>query len=184
MAKQKAKKKAVKKKTVKTKAAKKKTVKKKTSKKGKSKTKGRAKPAKPKKKKKKKSGGQSKYSVKFPDRARLYAEVGWFSCNRLAKKFKVSSQTIRNWIKDHPKFAEAVKDGKEIAIEAVDCKNYEMALGLVKEKKGYIPPNQKSCISILKANRAEYKDKIQHSGPDGEPIPMQIVSFKDIDDTE
>ena len=123
-----------------------------------------------KKPKKNKGGGQTKYKVSFPDRAMVYAEVGWFSCSRLAKKFKVSPQTIRNWINNHSIFKEAVEEGKKIAVEAVDSTYYELALGLVKVKKANLPPNERACKGILMANREEYKNKHELSGPDGGPI--------------
>ncbi len=115
--------------------------------------------AKPKPRKKNKGGGQTKYQESFPDRALTYAEVGQFAHSRLAKKFKVSIPTIKNWIDNHSKFADAVEEGKKIAVEAVDSTYYEQALGLVKVKKGYLPPNERACNKILTANREEYKNK-------------------------
>lgn len=142
---------AKKKKKVKKKASKKAAVKKKAVKKKKTAKKAKA--------KKNKGGGQTKYRESHADRALTYAEVGCFSQSKLAKKFKVSANTLRSWIKGHKKFADAIAEGKKIAIEAVDSTYHEMALGLVKEKKGYLPPNQKACAGILAANVNKYKNK-------------------------
>ena len=128
--------------------------------------------------KRKKGGGQTKYRVGFPDRALAYAEIGQFAVSRLAKKFRVSVPTIKNWIKDHPEFAAAVEEGKKIAVEAVDSTYYQMALGLVKKRKGKIPPCERAGNKILTANREEYKERRELTGADGEPLQLKVVVTK------
>lgn len=124
------------------------------------------KPAKPRK-----GGGQTKYRANFPDRAIGYAEDGSYQPSRLAKKFRVSAQTIKNWIDNHPKFAEAVEEGKDAAVDAVDETLHRLALGGVKIKKGKLPPNERACKDILRAHRKElYGDKLAVGGEDGKPI--------------
>ncbi|KKN73188.1 hypothetical protein LCGC14_0403610 [marine sediment metagenome] len=136
----------------------------------------KGKPAKTKRRKKDTGGGQTKYRVSFPERALTYAEVGQFAHSRLAKKFKVSVPTIKNWIDMHPKFAEAVEEGEKIAVAAVDSTHYQLALGIVKVKKGNLPPNQRACEKILTANIEKYKNKQELSGPDGKPLlPIQVI---------
>lgn len=133
--------------------------------------------------KKNKGGRQTKYTKSHPMIALGYAEDGSYQPSRLAKKFKVSVQTIRNWIKNHPKFAEAVEEGKDTAVDAVDETLHHLALGKVRIKKGVLPPNDRACKNILKAHRKElYGDKLAVGGPDGKSIPVTIVDFADIPD--
>lgn len=135
--------------------------------------------------KKNKGGGQTKYTKNHPAMALGFAEDGSYQPSRLAKKFGVSAQTIRNWIDNHPKFAEAVKEGKDAAVDAVDETLHRLALGKVRIKKRMIPPNDRACKNILKAHRKElYGDKLAVGGEDGKPIEMKIVDFRNIDDTK
>lgn len=151
------------------------------------KKKAKAKPAKKKATKKKtkkrtkknRGGGQMKYTKNHPALALGFAEDGSYQLSRLAKKFGVSAQTIRNWKKDHPKFAEAVKEGKDAAVDAVDETLHHLALGRVKRKKGTLPPNDRACKDILKAHRKElYGDKLAVGGADGKPLQLKVTVTK------
>ena len=109
----------------------------------------------------KKGGGQTKYRATHPARAIGYAEDGSFKPHLLARKFNVSTATIRNWIASHPEFAAAVKLGKEIAVDMVHLRYFQMALGELKTKKGCLPANERAANRILAAYRKEFSDKIK-----------------------
>ena len=145
MAKKKTKKKVKKKAVVKKAVKKKKTAKKKKTK--------------AKKPTKDKGGGQTVYTTKHPDLAMGFAEDGSYQISRLAKKFGVTPQTIRNWVKTYPKFAEAVKEGKQAAIDRVNETYHNLAIGGIKIKKSELPPNEKACNKILTSHVAAYKNK-------------------------
>lgn len=51
--------------------------------------------------------------------------------------------------------------GKEIAVDMVHLKYFQMALGELKVKKGFIAANERACNRILAAYRKEFSDKIK-----------------------
>ena len=61
----------------------------------------------------KKDGRPPKYKESFNYQA-LIACIEGFTDRKLAKLFGVSNQTIYNWCRDHPKFLEHIRKGKDL----------------------------------------------------------------------
>lgn len=99
---------------------------------------------------------------------------------QLAEVFEVSIATIYNWKRDHPKFLDAIKRGKEIADARVAVSLYERAVGYshpdvhISNYQGEItktpiikhyPPEPAACIFWLKNRQpGMWRDKIEHTG--------------------
>jgi len=71
-----------------------------------------------------KTGPKPKYQVDFARQAYVACKEGGFTDVKLAKLFNVSKSLINNWKKDHPKFYDALKKGKD----EYDCERVEAAL--------------------------------------------------------
>ena len=87
----------------------------------------------------------------------------------------------------------SLKSGKEIADATVASKLYHRAIGydhddvhiynckgevtLTPIKKHY-PPDTVACIFWLKNRRpAQWREKIEHTGVDGQPIQLQVIAY-------
>jgi len=141
---------------------------------------------KPKKKKAKKPGRPTKYRKSFCTQIIKYFTVeptkkteGELIANKLvflsnfAHHIGVSHETLHEWCKVHPEFSVAYAHAKELQ------KQHLIHCGLL----GLF--NSHFAIFTAK-NIADMKDKqeVEVGGKDGKPIPVQIVDFKGIDDTE
>lgn len=108
----------------------------------------------------------------------------------LAKVFNKNPSTINDWKKD-PEFFQVLKKGKDIADAKVVASLYKRACGYDIKRKMFIkgmglmdveqhyPPDTVACIFWLKnRQREDWKDRVEHGGPDGKPISVNIVSQK------
>lgn len=75
-----------------------------------------------------KVGRPSSYRPEFAEQAEKLAKLGAID-RELAEFFEVSEQTLNAWKKEHPKFLESVKRGKEIADAEVAAKLFHRAVG-------------------------------------------------------
>ena len=71
-----------------------------------------------------KTGPKPKYQEDFARQAYVACKEGGFTDIKLAALFNVSKSLINNWKKDHPKFYDALKRGKD----EYDCEKVEAAL--------------------------------------------------------
>jgi len=71
-----------------------------------------------------KTGPKPKYQDDFARQAYVACKEGGFTDVKLAALFNVSKSLINNWKKDHPKFYDALKRGKD----EYDCEKIEAAL--------------------------------------------------------
>lgn len=114
----------------------------------------------------------------------------------LAKVMGTSVETINLWKRTHPEFAEALKNGKDIADLQVMESLYRNAIGYsykaqkvvldketgiprVVEYKEYLPGQTVAQIFWLKnRQRHLWRDKVdhEHAGTDGKPIQIVISS--------
>jgi len=111
----------------------------------------------------------------------------------LAGFFEVATSTISKWKLDYPEFSEALKAGKALADTDVAERLYRRAMGYTHEavkivadaKTGaehivpyteHYPPDTTACIFWLKnRQRAKWRDRHEHSGPDDGPIMTEVV---------
>lgn len=129
----------------------------------------------------KKTGNPSQYKAVYAQMALGFCEDGNFSCRSLAKKFKVSPQTILNWKRENPDFAKAIEEGKEIAVDEIEQTYFQLALrhDEVTHNKGQMATGDVdykstkkdavevgACKSILAAHRKDkYGDKLDVTIP-------------------
>lgn len=115
----------------------------------------------------------------------------------LADFFEISEATINTWKQRHPEFLEALKSGKMQADAEVADRLYQRALGYShpEEKifcdKGTIvraatikhyPPDTMACIYWLNNRRRDdWRQRHEHTGPDGGPIPFAKIERKIVD---
>ena len=78
-----------------------------------------------------KTGPKPKYQEDFARQAYVACKEGGFTDIKLAALFNVSKSLINNWKKDHPKFYDALKRGKD----EYDCEKVETSL--LKRAKGF-----------------------------------------------
>ena len=93
----------------------------------------------PKKTVKKKNPGKhpggrpTKYKESYPEQARKLCLLGYTDI-QLADFFEVAESTVSLWKLEHPKFSEALKNGKEVA-------DGEVAASFFQRAKGYSHPD-------------------------------------------
>lgn len=63
---------------------------------------------------KKKQGAPTKFDDDYPRMAEVACAEGGFTDQKLALLFDVAKSTINEWKKDHPRFKEALKQGKDV----------------------------------------------------------------------
>lgn len=122
-------------------------------------------------------GRPSGFREEFVEQARKLALLG-ATDKEMADIWGVSEQTVNAWKNKHPKFFEALKDGKEKADAEVGQRLYERACGYEHDdvhisthngsvtmtpiRKRY-PPDTTACIFWLKnRQKANWRDK-QHT---------------------
>lgn len=147
-------------------------------------------------------GRPTKYDPAFVELAYKYCLLGAVD-KELAEFFGVSEATLNNWKKEHPKFLESLKEGRENADTNVARSLYQRACGyshkedqifqykgqpvVVPTIKHYPPDTAAAFIWLKNRQRGKWKDKheIEHSGqvdieiimPPAErklPIPCQL----------
>ncbi|VWD60897.1 hypothetical protein BLA18628_07199 [Burkholderia aenigmatica] len=115
----------------------------------------------------------SKFKPEFVELARNYCLLGATDVE-LARFFGTTDRTIRTWKQQHPEFAEALEQAKEVADAQVVGALYTNALG----------GNVTAQIFWLKNRQpAKWRDKVdhEHAGKDGGAIQFQRVERRIID---
>lgn len=138
-------------------------------------------------------GRPTKYNIRFCERARRLALLG-FTDEELAETFNVSRETIHKWKQEHKEFADAIADGKENADAHVADRLYNRALGYshAEEKifqsdgkiiraettKHYPPDTQAASLWLRNRQPQKWRDKVdhEHSGPGGGPVLTKELS--------
>ena len=137
-------------------------------------------------------GRPSDYDESFVQEAAKLAMLGATDME-IADFFDVSVRTINRWKITHPEFCQSLKAGKEEADAKVERSLFQRATGFehdaVKifiDKQGnvihapfreFVAPDTTACIFWLKNRKqAEWRDKFEHTGADGGPIGLTIVS--------
>ena len=133
----------------------------------------------------------SKYREEFVKQARKLCLLG-ATADEMANFFEVHRDTIFEWQKVHPDFAEAVRSGKDQADAEVAHSLYRRAKGyshpavkIVADAKTHAvvevpftqhyPPDTVACIFWLKnRQRAKWRDKPE-GGDDEDAIAVRIV---------
>lgn len=86
-----------------------------------------------------------------------------------AKAAGVGRRTVYNWREDDGDFAKAWDDAIEDCVDMVEESLFQRA-----KKQDTV-----AAIFFLKNNRAKYRERVEHTGPDGGPIVMVYVPAKD-----
>jgi len=108
-----------------------------------------------------------------------------FTDEEIGKVYGRNECTINRWKKD-PKFVQALKKGKDMSDTRVERALYERATGynhkdtkffchegeiISEEYDRHYPPDTVACIFWLKnRKKAEWRDRIEHTGADGGAI--------------
>lgn len=82
------------------------------------------------------------YSTSFDQQARVFIESGG-DVKGLAKLFGVDLSTVYNWVRDYPKFAEAIRLGRE----ALDAG--EIHRSMIQRAKGYVQVKTTKELRVL-----------------------------------
>lgn len=140
------------------------------------------------------AGRPSKYDVAFVAAAKKLCELG-ATDRDLADAFEVSIATISNWKSEHAEFLDALKLGKDAADQRVEASLYQKATGYTFDAvkifmpanasapvyapyREHVAPDTTACIFWLKNRQAQaWREKIEHTGPDGGPMVVQITRF-------
>jgi hypothetical protein len=115
----------------------------------------------------------SKFKPEFVELARNYCLLGATDVE-LARFFGTTDRTIRTWKQQHPEFAAALDQAKEVADAQVVGALYSNAIG----------GNVTAQIFWLKNRQpGKWRDKVdhEHAGKDGAPIQFQRVERRIID---
>ncbi|MDN7489500.1 terminase [Burkholderia sp. AU45274] len=115
----------------------------------------------------------TKFKPEFVELARNYCLLGATDVD-LARFFGTTDRTIRTWKQQHPEFAEALEQAKEVADAQVVGALYTNALA----------GNVTAQIFWLKNRQpAKWRDKVdhEHAGKDGGAIQFQRVERRIID---
>lgn len=141
-------------------------------------------------------GRPTKYKEEYNDTAYKYSLLG-ATDEELAKFFDVSAATIYEWKNVHPKFSEAIKNGKEDADANVTKSLYQRAMGYThKEEKvfnnggeivTYVtekhhPPDPTAMIFWLKNRQPDkWRDRKahEHTGANGSDLFKAFANKKD-----
>ena len=140
----------------------------------------------------------SKYKPEYCNVAKEYAAMG-VTNKMLAALLRVHEDTIYNWKKAHPEFAQALERAKSEADLEVENSLYKQAAGydyeteearIVKDKDGnerleavtvtkHVPPRVQATQFWLKNRRPEMwrdKQEIEHSGGGIESILAEVMN--------
>jgi len=142
-------------------------------------------------------GRPTKFNPEYSETARKYCLLGATNAD-LANFFEVAESTIGKWLAEIPEFSDAVKEGREEADAKVAERLYARAVGysnphavkifmpagasepVYAPYTEHYPPATAAAIFWLKnRRRADWRDKIEHTGEDGGPITVVIRKFSD-----
>jgi hypothetical protein len=114
-------------------------------------------------------GRPTTYRPENAEIARKYCMLGATN-DTLAEHFEVCRRTIDNWIATIPEFSDAVRQGREVADEAVVSALFARATGMEQKMTkvfchrgqpvtanyiAYLPPDVRACIFWLRNRRPE-----------------------------
>jgi len=155
---------------------------------GPTKAKAKAKP------KKKKNGRPTRYKPEYNQLATKYCLLGATN-EKLGEFFGVSVKTIDLWIKKHPAFIGAIKEGREVADANVAKSLYHRALGyshkdtdirvidgeiVMTEIEKHYPPDTGAAMAWLKnRQRSNWRDikAVEVSSDPNNPLIIQPVQY-------
>jgi hypothetical protein len=149
-----------------------------------------------------KLGQPTTYRDTFPALAKTFSMECGGTGKQLADLFHVSERTIKNWLTQYPEFKAAVQAGRDYfntgtaeqcLLKRVMGYDYVEVTSEISKLTGkmietkrvtkHIPPSDVALFYFL-GNRAKFRwentQKMEHSGPKGGPIPMQVVDFANI----
>lgn len=139
----------------------------------------------------KKVGRPRSYKDEYCDQAHRLCLLGYTDAE-LAKFFGIAERTIYAWKLDYPEFSHAIESGREDADSKVARSMYERAVGYKHREtkvfcqdgeiithdvvKHYPPDTQAGIFWLTNRQRDKFRDKkdMEHTGPDGGPVRMQI----------
>ncbi len=136
------------------------------------------------------AGRPTKYREEYIEQARKLCLLGATS-QELADFFEVNYDTVHEWLKAYPDFAEAVRQGKTMADAEVAEKLFHRAKGYTHPKvhvssyEGhvtltdlveYYPPDT-AAASLWLRNRQpkKWRDRQELTGADGGPVATEVV---------
>jgi hypothetical protein len=126
-------------------------------------------------------GRPTLYRQHYAELARNYCRLGAVN-DELAAFFRVSPRTLDNWLRTHPAFASAVRDGRAIADAAIARRLFQRAMGydygtsrifvhrgkaLTMPHTVHLPPDIGACIFWLRNRRRQ--DWVARSRPELAP---------------
>jgi len=127
--------------------------------------------------------------------------------SELADFFEINISTIYEWKKYFPQFADAIRDGKEVADSEVAHSLYKRAVGMkvpaVKiisvagpagcgstveyhEYEEVLPPDVGAATKWLASRSRRWRDKqeVELTGKNGQPLPSSTVTINTVDPQE
>lgn len=140
-----------------------------------------------------KIGAPTKFNTRMCPRVRKLCILGATN-EQIADFIGISTSTLHSWIQTHPRFASALKQGRERADAQVAKSLYRRALGyshkavkifadpktgaekIIEYTEKYAPDTV-ACIFWLKNRRPDlWRDRVEHTGKDGGPIQTEELS--------
>lgn len=115
----------------------------------------------------------------------------------MADALGVHVVTLWRWKTEHEEFRKATALGKEAADDRVEASLYHRAIGyshdavkmfmpagaekpVIAQYREHYPPDTAAASLWLRNRRSDkWRDKIEHTGPDGGPMVVEIVRFSD-----
>jgi hypothetical protein len=137
------------------------------------------------------AGRPTDFDIAFIEQAEKLASLGATDIE-VADFFDVDVRTIYRWKHAHVEFCQALNAGKEKADERVVSSLYHKAIGYTFESekifqhqgeiirapiREHVAPDTTAAIFWLKNRKPEeWRDKQEHTGPNGGPIQVTIES--------
>jgi hypothetical protein len=139
-------------------------------------------------------GRPTDYDPSFVAQAEKLALLGATDME-IADFFEVSVRTIQRWKNSYPEFCHSLKAGKEEADAKVERSLFQRATGFEHDSvkifcqegqvieapfREYVVPDTTAAIFWLKNRQpAEWRDRMEHTGKDGEPMQFMVKSILD-----
>lgn len=113
--------------------------------------------------------------------------------SEIAMVFEVDESAVKNWIKRYPDFAQALREGRDIADAEIAKALYRRAKGYshkatkIMQHNGevitqdyierYPPDTAAATVWLTNRQRKKWKNKVSNevSGADGEPLTVNVV---------